>query len=113
MSLIVEGGKVLDGTVIVPATETIVTQPVAMAGRKQQTISVQTDKALTFDVQISMGKEGDDDYVTTGESGLVVGDNQVLVVDTNHSCNFMRIVLHGGAADALPVAGILTQPNAN
>lgn len=112
MSLIVDGGRVMDGSVTVTHGADTSTQIVAMATRKQQTVAITTDKALTYDVYISMNTEDDADFVKATSAPVALIDGATSVVNYDYSCNFMKLVLHGGVADSLPVVDILTQPNA-
>lgn len=111
MSLIVHSGKVLDGSTALGIGATFSTQPVNIAGRKNQTINVSVDKAIKYDVQVSFDSEDDADFMPTADNGIAVADANASVINVNYTANFMRLFLHDNVAISHPVCDIHSQPN--
>lgn len=87
-------------------------QIIDIAGRKNLTMSVGSDVAITYDLLISLSGILDADFATTEYTAIAVGAAQVSVVTADVSANYAKIVIHNASGStAHPFVSVSTQPN--
>lgn len=110
MAQIVGNGLVISGITITKST-TVKTQSVAIAGRKNQTITIQTDQPIVAAVEISQQNDINSNYFQTLDTPLAVTATTPGTLAINYTANFMRLAITaGGGADATPTGLINSLP---